>query len=139
VMLYGQAGRVLLQRRAADKTRFAGRWSNACCGHPPPGQDPLTAAGHRLREELGLNGLQLTEIDRYVYHATDPATGRVEHEYDHVLTGLLPATTPIHPDPTEVGEVCWLSPLDLYAALAATPDAYTPRLPGVLKAAPRNP
>ena len=39
VLLYDSAGRVLLQQRAAAKTRFALRWSNTCCGHPTPGQD----------------------------------------------------------------------------------------------------
>nr|WP_281423545.1 NUDIX domain-containing protein [Nocardia tengchongensis] len=33
VLLFDTAGRVLLQRRAAVKTRFPSRWSNACCGH----------------------------------------------------------------------------------------------------------
>jgi isopentenyl-diphosphate Delta-isomerase len=34
VLIVDDAGRLLLQRRAAVKTRFAGRWGNACCGHP---------------------------------------------------------------------------------------------------------
>src|SRR4051794_29088377 len=38
VMLLDDLGRVLVQQRAAVKTRFALRWANACCGHPAPGQ-----------------------------------------------------------------------------------------------------
>src|SRR5215472_1832466 len=33
-VLFDDAGQVLLQQRAAVKTRFASRWSNTCCGHP---------------------------------------------------------------------------------------------------------
>ena len=37
-------GRVLLQQRAAVKTRFPLRWANTCCGHPAPGDTALTRA-----------------------------------------------------------------------------------------------
>src|ERR1700739_5122586 len=44
VLLYDPAARMLLQQRAAVKTRFALRWSKTCCGHPAPGED-IAAAG----------------------------------------------------------------------------------------------
>ncbi len=50
------AGRVLLQQRAAVKTRFPLRWANSCCGHPAPGEALAVAANRRLREELGIAG-----------------------------------------------------------------------------------
>lgn len=34
VLLVDPDGQVLLQRRAAVKTRFPLRWANSCCGHP---------------------------------------------------------------------------------------------------------
>ena len=82
VLLVSHSGRMLLQRRAAVKTRFALRWANACCGHPAPGQDPQTAASARLYEELGLHLEALQPVGHYVYRARDPVSGRVEHEYD---------------------------------------------------------
>src|ERR1700740_2044344 len=60
VLLYDPAGRMLLQQRAAVKTRFALRWSNACCGHPAPGEDLAAAATTRLAEELGITAGQIT-------------------------------------------------------------------------------
>jgi isopentenyl-diphosphate delta-isomerase len=124
-------GRVLLQRRAAVKTRFPLRWGNTCCGHPLPGEAPAVAAGRRLREEVGLAAAELSELGVYAYFAEDPGTGLVEREHDHVLLGRVPAEPTLLVDPDEVAEVRWVRPETLPAAIAAEPDAYAPWLPGV--------
>jgi isopentenyl-diphosphate delta-isomerase len=131
VHLIDPAGRILLQRRAAVKTRFPLRWANACCGHPAPGEAVAVAAARRLAEELGVTGVALTEIGVYRYRADDPATGRVEHEYDHVLVGHVPADVPMSPDPDEVAAVRWLTPAELGREIGAEPAAYAPWLAGV--------
>lgn len=136
VMLYDETGRTLLQRRAAGKTRFASRWSNACCGHPAPGQHLGTAAADRLAAELGL-AATLTEVGVFTYHADDPASGLVEREWDHVLVGRVRRDAVVAPDPAEVSEYAWVAPATLDADLAAHPDVYTPWLPGVLRTAAR--
>jgi isopentenyl-diphosphate delta-isomerase len=131
VMLVDQAGRLLLQRRSAAKTRFPLRWANACCGHPAPGRAPADAAADRLLEELGLRGVPLAEVGVYAYRADDPATGRVEHEYDHVLLGRV-ADPALEPDPAEVADLRWVPVADVPGAVAAEPSAYAPWLAGVL-------
>src|SRR5215470_1729745 len=67
VVLLDDLGRVLLQQRAAVKTRFALRWANACCGHPAPGQAVSDAAAQRLIDEIGLHGIALCQASVYVY------------------------------------------------------------------------
>lgn len=134
VLLFDGAGRVLLQQRAAGKTRFPGHWSNTCCGHPAPGQDIAAAAARRLTEELGIQPAQTTplaEAGAFHYHAADPATGRVEDEWDHVLIATLTSGAP-RPDESEVGDCHWAEPSWLRAVLAVSPRGYTPWLPGVL-------
>src|SRR5512142_1777309 len=69
VLLVDPRGRLLLQRRAAVKTRFAGRWANACCGHPAPGQPVPDAAAVRLVEELGVSGVALEQVGVHLYRA----------------------------------------------------------------------
>jgi isopentenyl-diphosphate delta-isomerase len=133
VFLRDDQGRVLIQQRAAVKTRFPLRWGNTCCGHPGPGEALTEAAGRRLSEELSVRDVALTELGVYTYRATDPVTGRVEHEYDHVLLGTLPPTTAPRPDPAEIAELRWVSPLSLRADVAATPESYAPWLSGVLE------
>lgn len=132
VMIVDGAGRVLLQQRAAVKTRFAGRWGNACCGHPAPGEDLCASAERRLAEELGLRSVPLTPVGVHLYRADDPSTGRVEFEYDHVLVGRAPADASIRPDPAEVSDVRWIAVDDLRSDLDVATTEYVPWLAGVL-------
>ncbi|GIE32278.1 isopentenyl-diphosphate Delta-isomerase [Actinoplanes italicus] len=133
VFLRDSAGRVLLQQRAAVKTRFPLRWGNTCCGHPSPGEPVTVSAGRRLTEELGIEGVPLHEVGVYVYFAEDPVTGRVEREYDHVLLGDLPDGTEPRPDPEEVAELRWVTVTELLTDLGAAPTTYAPWLEGVTR------
>lgn len=139
VLLIDPAGRLLLQQRAAVKTRFPLLWANTCCGHLAPGEVVVTAAERRLADEIGLRSVPLTEIGVYAYHALDPRTGLVEHEYDHVLLGHVPTNPSLRPDPAEVAAVRWISPRDLSDALAADPHSYAPWLAGVARHLPQWP
>jgi isopentenyl-diphosphate delta-isomerase len=112
------------------------RWSNTCCGHPAPGQNIVAAAAERLAAELGLSA-ELTESGVFTYRAADGVTGHVEHEWDHVLTGVYLGNVPV-PDPAEVSEYTWIFPEELRAAMAANPEEYSPWLPGVLRTATRT-
>lgn len=135
VMLLDDEGRVLVQQRAAEKTRFALRWANACCGHPAPGQTVFDAAARRLVEEIGVRGVTLHEAGVYLYRAEDPKTGRIEHEYDHVLVGRVPVDPRLDLDPAEVAGVAWPEPERLRADLAGDPDRYAPWFRGVVEVA----
>ncbi|MET8249748.1 isopentenyl-diphosphate Delta-isomerase [Micromonospora sp. NPDC005197] len=132
VLLIDPDGQVLLQRRAAVKTRFPLRWANSCCGHPRPGESLTEAANRRLKEELGTGPVELTEVGVYVYYAEDPTSGRVEFEYDHVLRGEFLPAAPLRPDPDEVAELRWADPAALEAELDRDPRSYAPWLGGVV-------
>jgi len=131
VFLRDPDGRVLLQQRAAAKTRFPLRWANTCCGHPTPGETVTVAAARRLTEELGLTDIPLAEVGVYSYYAEDPATGRVEYEYDHVLLGDLPVDRVPRPDPDEVADCRWMPVPTLLDEVETDPRSYAPWLAGV--------
>jgi isopentenyl-diphosphate Delta-isomerase len=116
VFLFDADGRLLLQRRALTKYHSPGVWSNTCCGHPCPGEEPVAAATRRTREELGLTPAALVPAGTVTYHHVDEISGLVEHEYNHLFVGL--AGRRLRPDPNEVHEAQFVS-LDELAALRA--------------------
>jgi len=121
VIVRDPAGRVLLQRRAREKYHSGGLWSNACCGHPRPGEETAAAAARRLEEELGFR-CPLGFRGKILYGIRFD-NGLAENEVVSVFTGVH--TGPIAPARAEVEEVAWLEPEALVADAAARPDAYT--------------
>src|SRR5215213_7703405 len=85
VFIRDYEGRILLQRRANEKYHSGGLWTNACCGHPRPGEDTRVAAERRLHEEMGIHS-ELTEVGVFIYR--DSVGSLTEHELDHVFTGV---------------------------------------------------
>lgn len=123
ILITNRDGELLLQRRAARKYHFANRWSNACCGHPRPGEMTCEAAHRRLEEELGFT-VPLTQVGEFTYFAEDAASGLIEHEYLHVFQGVYGGDP--HPDPNEVGAWRWMVPERVRRGLSARPDWFTP-------------
>ena len=133
VILHDGSGRILLQQRADTKHHFRSIWANSCCGHPAPGQAVVPAARQRVREELGVDVEILDAVGTFRYQASDPDSGLVEREIDHVLVGLLERE--LRPDPREVKAVRWTHLDEALEEMALRPDDYAPWLPGVLEAA----
>ncbi|MDD5470032.1 MAG: isopentenyl-diphosphate Delta-isomerase [Candidatus Peribacteraceae bacterium] len=122
---------LLLQRRSDKKQLFPLLWTNTCCSHPQPGEDPVAAAQKRLQEELGFS-CPLREIGSFVYQATDPSGNGAEHEYDTVLMGNVEEETALKPDPNEVEEVRWITLEELLVELDEKPEQFTPWFPEAL-------
>ncbi|MGW6457498.1 isopentenyl-diphosphate Delta-isomerase [Streptomyces sp. NPDC055078] len=131
VFLFNDSGRMLLQRRALSKYHFPGVWSNACCGHPFPGEAPFQAAVRRVGQELGAAPALLMEAGTVTYRHPDPRSGLVEHEYNHLFVGLLRAEP--RPDPAEIAELALVGPDELRDRRAA--DDFSGWFPDVLAAA----
>ena len=122
VMLFDDAGRLLLQRRAPDKYHSGGLWSNTCCGHPRPGESPVDAASRRLRAELGITNVSLRPAGTFRYRAA-LRNGLIEHELDHVLVGTWAGDAVLAP--AEVSAVRWVHPTQLSVELMAYPQRFT--------------
>jgi isopentenyl-diphosphate Delta-isomerase len=118
---------VLLQRRALGKYHTPGLWANTCCTHPHWGEDDLTCAHRRLREELGIDGLRLVPLVDVEYRA-DVGGGLTEHEMVRLFVAHADHGLPISPNPDEVAETAWVDLNDLPAQVKRQPEAYTPWL-----------
>ncbi len=78
-------------------------WTNACCGHPRPGEDIGEAATRRLNEEMGFT-CALTPLGTLIYRA-EVGGNLIEHELVHIFAGLYEGA--IHPDPQEADDIAW--------------------------------
>ena len=124
--VYDPDGRVLVTRRALDKTTWPGVWTNSFCGHPAPGESAELAIARRAQLELGITVDAVTAVlPDFRYLAID-ASGIVENEICPVYSAVT--TDAVIPNPAEVAEWAWLSPADLRSAVAAAPFAFSPWL-----------
>lgn len=105
VLIYNSNGEMLLQQRAETKYHSGGLWSNACCGHPRPGENIEDAAKRRLKEELGFN-CDLKFSFKFLYKVSFENSLK-EHELDHVFTGIYDSE--VLPDKNEVQAYRWVS------------------------------
>jgi isopentenyl-diphosphate Delta-isomerase len=121
IFIFNDKGEILLQKRAGKKYHSGGLWTNTCCSHPQPGEDTLTAAKKRLREEMGFS-TSLNKAFTFIYKAPFE-NGLTEHEYDHVFTGNF--TGLINPDPDEVEDYCYQSLDELKQSLQTHPHHFT--------------
>jgi isopentenyl-diphosphate delta-isomerase len=105
VYVFDGDGRLLVTRRALSKLTWPGIWSNSCCGHVRPGEEPAAAVRRRLDEELGLTVSSLEVVlPEFAYRATSPE-GVVENELCPVFVATV-AADPV-PNPDEVVQWEW--------------------------------
>ncbi len=106
-------GMILMTRRALTKLTWPGVWTNACCGHPQPGEAFEDAIRRRLDQELGARATAIAPVlPDFRYQAVD-ASGIRENEVCPVFVATLDGG--LEPDPAEVMEYRWVDP----AALAS--------------------
>lgn len=121
VVIWNDAGALLLQKRHVGKYHSGGLWTNACCGHPRPGEDVHAAALRRLDEEMGFI-CPLTALGTITYRA-EFSNGLTEHEIVHVFRGVFAGA--IRPNPEEADGYEWTGLDVVRRQVAVTPDNYS--------------
>ena len=121
VLIHDADGRLLLQKRHRAKYHSGGLWTNACCGHPRPGENTLKAAQRRLAEEMGIS-CSLSPFTSLVYRA-DVGQGLVEHEVAHLFIGHWVGA--VAPNPDEAEAHAWMSLATAQADALANPQDFT--------------
>jgi len=121
VFIFNSKGEMLLQQRADNKYHSAGLWTNACCSHPLPGEETISAASRRLEEELGFS-TQLENVFTFMYR-TEFENGLTENEIDHVFTGIYDGQ--ISPDREEVKDFSFKPIAEIEKSLQTHPGQFT--------------
>ena len=121
VFVFDKSGRLMLQKRAADKYHSGGLWTNTCCSHQAPGETTTEAAHRRLHEEMGFD-CALSPLFEF-YYKVRFENGIFEHEYDHVLFGFYDQNPVINTQ--EVAQWSWASVPEIRADLQTNPQKYT--------------
>ena len=121
VFLFNHQGQMLAQQRAWSKQTWPGIWSNACCGHPLPGETIKSAAERRLRYELGLSGLNLQlALPSFRYRAK--YRGIVENEICPVFVAMCDTNPSMNSH--EVADFRWIDWTD-FKQSADDPNDHT--------------
>ena len=122
ILVFNERGELMLQLRSKKKYHAGGLWTNTVCSHPRPGEDILSAAHRRLKEEMGFD-TDLEEIGSFIYRA-DVGNGLTEYEFDHVLIGFYD-DKPV-PNPQEADGWKWMDFGELLVHVKMFPELYTP-------------
>ncbi len=121
VLIHDGAGNLLLQKRHTDKYHSGGLWTNACCGHPRPGEEIAAAARRRLKEEMGIV-CDLQPLGTLIYRA-DVGGGLIEHELVHLFAGFHRGA--VHPNSAEAEDHAWHPLGAIRREAAAEPHRFT--------------
>ena len=116
--------KVLIQKRAAGKYHSPGLWANTCCTHPLWDEKPEDCASRRLREELGITGVDPVHRDRVEYRA-DVGNGLTEHELVDIFVADRTPEMSLSLNPSEVEAVDWVDLYDLAALINRKPHQYS--------------
>jgi isopentenyl-diphosphate delta-isomerase len=123
LLIFNDAGELLLQQRSAGKRLWPLFWSNSCCSHPRRAETMDQAIHRRLYEELGLR-CPLQFLFKFQYQAQFDAAG-AEQELCSVFVGRT--SDPVRIDASEILAWRWISPEALQAELAgAGAERFTP-------------
>jgi isopentenyl-diphosphate delta-isomerase len=121
--VFDAEGRFLVTQRAHEKPTWPGVWTNSCCGHPAPGEQPAAAVTRRLRQELDLTAHQIVlALPDFSYRAS--YLGVEEHEHCPVFLARVDSEP--RPAPSEVAAVAWWRWEDFVAAAVAADSRMSP-------------
>jgi isopentenyl-diphosphate delta-isomerase type 1 len=124
-------GNVLLQKRSTSMATFPNNWDVSVGGHVDEGESYETAALREMQEELGISGYELQEIDSFYKEIT--LGSRQVKRFIKVYKTVIPADTPLKPDPDEVAEVRWFDREALKKLVAEAPNSLTDSMQGYFK------
>ena len=126
--VFNSSGQVLLAQRSPNKLTGPGQWSPSAGGTVEVGESYLENIIKEADEEIGLWGVDLTEIDKYFV--------RQLHSFfiQYFMTTVDWPAEQFTLQPEEVAQVKWMTIEDLLRDVNENPNAYVPSITFGLRA-----
>jgi isopentenyldiphosphate isomerase len=122
VFIYNERGELLLQKRASHMKSFPDKWDHSAAGHVDQGEVYEDAAKRELMEEVGISGINLSDHGKYFSEEADEE-GQVKKRFNTVYRGVYDGA--VKPNPDEVSDVRWISPVALEDWMDGHPEEFT--------------
>lgn len=123
ILLYDKSENMLLQQRSSKKYHSPSLWTNACCSHQiESDKDIMASAKRRIFEELGIEAVELEEIDLIQYKCSFD-NGLIENEIDHIFVGNYDGKVNFNKD--EIDDIKWINKEELINWINDKPDEFT--------------
>jgi isopentenyldiphosphate isomerase len=91
VLVFNDAGQLLLQKRSMKKDVAPGRWDTSVGGHVTPGEDVMAAALREMDEELGITSTTIEPLYSHIFAC--PFESELVFTYRCIHNGPFPFNT----------------------------------------------
>lgn len=117
VWVISNEGKLLFQKRSAEKIVGAEWWGNTVCGNVWPGESYEECAQRRLDVELGIQGISLVQLKKFHYKAFANEE-YAEHEIDQVFIAHVDENQlGVLVNPAEVSDITWVDQKEFFQKL----------------------
>lgn len=130
LVIRDENGRVLSQKRSADKKLYPGMWTVAAGGHVDEGETWETAAQRETKEEIGID-IEVSLVGEFVFK--DDTEGKKVRQILRVYEGVTSSAAQFTVDTSEVEKVEWYELDTLKSQMVATPQKFTPSFREVIE------
>lgn len=130
IVLEDENGRLLSQKRSANKKLYPNCWTDAASGHVDEGESYDETAKRELAEEIGVEA-ELEHIGTFFFSAEEG--DKKVRQFHGVFKGVIPSTTEFHLEPDEVSDIRWFEKSELKQSITEHPEQFTPGAAEVIR------
>lgn len=120
VIVINSNGDILLQKRGDHVVNHPGKWDQSVGGHVDAGETYLEAAYREMKEEVGIEDVELTEVTKYF---TEVPANPPQRRFNMLYSALYDGVVSIDND--EVSDSKWVTLEELEAWITRAPDELT--------------
>ncbi len=118
VFLFNEQGEMLIQKRSADRANSPSLWDCSVSEHVKAGESYLEAAMRGLKEEMGVEGIEISRRGKIQMEY-----GVNDNEISEIYEGRLNGKS-VQFDPSEIAEVKFMSLDDIRTGIVQDKERY---------------